>query len=134
MPHFPRSSLLAGPGDAPAFVAERAEQGVDHVKIIAEVPGTPGALSQETLEAVVRAARERGLRTVPAGRPGAGRRRPAGRHHGDGPRPGGLVRGGWGARACDPGPGPAAYSCGVVSSATTARATRNASSAAGTPQ
>ncbi|MFF4610186.1 amidohydrolase family protein [Streptomyces albidoflavus] len=64
MPHFPRSSLLAGPGDAPAFVTERAEQGVDYVKIIAEVPGTPGALSQETLEAVVRAARERGLRTV----------------------------------------------------------------------
>lgn len=64
MPHFPRSSLLAGPGDAPAFVAERAEQGVDYVKIIVEVPGTPGALSQETLEAVVRAARERGLRTV----------------------------------------------------------------------
>ena len=64
MPHFPRSSLLAGPGDAPAFVAERAEQGVDYVKIIVEVPGTPRALSQETLEAVVRAARERGLRTV----------------------------------------------------------------------
>lgn len=64
MPHFPESSLLAGPEDAPAFVAERAGQGVDHVKVIAEVPGAPGALSQETLEAVVRAARERGLRTV----------------------------------------------------------------------
>lgn len=80
MPHFPERSLLAGPEDAPAFVAERGEQGVDYVKITAEVPGAPGALSRETLEAVVRAARAGGAaHGGPRLRRGRLRRRPPGR-------------------------------------------------------
>lgn len=63
---FPQESVVRGPQDAERFVAWRADNGADLVKIIIEDPHNPtvGALSPQTLEAVVEAAHARGLQTV----------------------------------------------------------------------
>ncbi|MFJ3840630.1 amidohydrolase family protein [Streptomyces sp. NPDC090054] len=59
---------VAGPDHAEAFVAARAAEGADHLKIFIEdgtAIGKPMPLmSAETVTALVRAAHERGLRTV----------------------------------------------------------------------
>jgi imidazolonepropionase-like amidohydrolase len=59
---------VAGPSDADAFVAARVAEGADHLKIFIEdgtAIGTPmPVMSAETVTALVRAADDRGLRTV----------------------------------------------------------------------
>lgn len=63
---FPPDSALAGPEQAEAFVAARAAEGADYVKLIVEDPSRmgPAALDQPRLDALVAAARARGLRTI----------------------------------------------------------------------
>lgn len=61
---FDPSTALRGPHHAERFVAERAAEGSDYVKVIVEDPETRSAiaLSPETVTAVVQAAHARGLR------------------------------------------------------------------------
>ncbi|MDQ6773932.1 MAG: amidohydrolase family protein [Candidatus Dormibacteraeota bacterium] len=59
-PDFPKSGLLAGPAEAPRFVADRVAEGSDYIKIIADIPGP----DQATMNALVAAAREHGKLTV----------------------------------------------------------------------
>ncbi|MEW2350264.1 amidohydrolase family protein [Streptomyces sp. NPDC006684] len=57
---LPAGALVAGPGDAERFVAERVAEGADHIKIVIDLPG----FAQETVTALVAAAHRHGLRTV----------------------------------------------------------------------
>lgn len=63
---MPTSTGVAGPGDAARFVAERAAEGSDVIKIIIEDPRFPGAkpLDTDTVAALVEAAHEVGYLTV----------------------------------------------------------------------
>lgn len=63
---FPPESTLTGPDGAERFVADRAAEGADYVKIIVEDPAQMGAaaLGQDTIDALVAAARARGMLTV----------------------------------------------------------------------
>ncbi len=61
---FDPSAALTGPHDAEPFVAERAAEGSDYIKVIVEDPDTRSAiaLDGETVAALVDAAHRRGLR------------------------------------------------------------------------
>lgn len=62
---FPPGSALSGPEQAEAFVAARVADGADCIEIIVEDPARPvPALGQGTVDALVRAAKGRGLLTV----------------------------------------------------------------------
>lgn len=63
MPGLAADALVNGPRDARSFVAARLAQGSDYVKIVAEAPGRGGP-DQPTIDALVAAAREHGLRVV----------------------------------------------------------------------
>jgi imidazolonepropionase-like amidohydrolase len=52
--------LVDGPGAAARFVAKRIDDGSDYIKIIADIPGP----DQSTMDALVAAADDRGVRTV----------------------------------------------------------------------
>lgn len=60
MPGRPDSALVAGPGEAEAFVRDRLAEGSDYIKLIADVPGP----DQATLDALVAAAHAQGRLTV----------------------------------------------------------------------
>ncbi|ORX12466.1 amidohydrolase family protein [Mycolicibacterium wolinskyi] len=62
--HFPSSSAVSGPADAARFVADRAAQGVDYIKIVLEekLPFQPKPLDTRTVEAVVAEAHKAGFR------------------------------------------------------------------------
>ena len=62
--HYPPSSAVAGPADAARFVADRASQGVDHIKIVMDerLPFQPKPLDAPTVEAIVAQAHDAGLR------------------------------------------------------------------------
>jgi len=61
---FPPDTAVAGPGDAQRFVAARAAEGSNYVKIIVEPPQAPAALSADTVAALARVARAYGLTSV----------------------------------------------------------------------
>lgn len=63
---MPAPSAVAGPDDAERFVAERAAEGADYIKIIIEDPRIMGAaaLDGPTISAIVHAAHDRNLRTI----------------------------------------------------------------------
>jgi len=61
---FPLDSAVSGPGDAERFVAARAAEGSDYVKIIVEPPQAPAALDADTVSALVRFSRQHGLLSV----------------------------------------------------------------------
>jgi imidazolonepropionase-like amidohydrolase len=63
---FSVSTTVTGPEDATRFVAERAAEGSDYIKILVEDPKIPGtrALGAETVAALVVAAHGAGLTTV----------------------------------------------------------------------
>ncbi len=61
---FPLDSVVSGPGDAERFVAARAAEGSDHVKIIVEPPQAPAALDADTVAALVRCSRQYELLSV----------------------------------------------------------------------
>ncbi len=63
MPGAPDHAVLRRPDQAAEFVARRVAEGSDYVKIVVEPPG-PDLLDEDTVVALVRAARERGCRTV----------------------------------------------------------------------
>ncbi|GAA3290275.1 amidohydrolase family protein [Streptomyces cinereospinus] len=56
VPTFPADGVLTGPEQATRFVQARIAEGSDYIKIIVDEPG----LSQETVEAVTKAAHARG--------------------------------------------------------------------------
>lgn len=60
---FPAFTAVTGPDDAERFVAERAAEGSDYIKIIVENPGIMGtaALDGPTIAALVKAAHARNL-------------------------------------------------------------------------
>jgi imidazolonepropionase-like amidohydrolase len=62
----PASTGVAGPGDAPRFVADRVDENSDYLKILIEDPHVPGAkpLPDATVAALVTAAHAAGLLTV----------------------------------------------------------------------
>lgn len=62
----PASTGVAGPGDAPRFVADRVAEHSDYLKILIEDPHIPGAkpLPEDTVAALVTAAHAAGLLTV----------------------------------------------------------------------
>lgn len=62
--HYPTSSSVTGPQDAARFVADRAAQGVDYMKIVMEerLPFQPKPLDAATVEALVTEAHRAGLR------------------------------------------------------------------------
>lgn len=71
IPGMPASSIVTTADAAVRFVEERVAEGVDYVKGVAEAPGDGGPPA-EALQALVDAARERGLDTVlHAATPGA---------------------------------------------------------------
>lgn len=55
VPDFPTQGLVDSPDAASQFVADRVSEGVDYIKVVADVPGP----SQETLDALVTAAHQR---------------------------------------------------------------------------
>ena len=57
---FPKGSLVSGPEQAALFVEDRVSEGVDYIKVVADVPGP----SQATLNALVAAAHEHRLLAV----------------------------------------------------------------------
>jgi imidazolonepropionase-like amidohydrolase len=61
---FDPSTALTGPADAEKFVASRAAEGADYIKVIVEDPAVMGsaALSGPTIAAIVKAAHARQLR------------------------------------------------------------------------
>jgi imidazolonepropionase-like amidohydrolase len=63
---FSVSTTVSGPDDAARFVAERAAEGSDYIKILVEDPKIPGtkALDAPTVAALVMAAHAAGLKTV----------------------------------------------------------------------
>ncbi len=63
---FAGSSAVTSEADAARFVADRATEGVDYIKIIVEDPRMPGtaALPAPVVAAIVAAAHTRGLRVV----------------------------------------------------------------------
>lgn len=63
---FALSAVVTGPDDAERFVADRAGEGCDYVKIIIEDPAEKGtaALNGETLAALVVAAHAQGFLTI----------------------------------------------------------------------
>jgi len=61
---FPPDSAVIGPDDAERFVAARAEEGSDYLKIIVEPPQAPAALSADSVAALARAARAHGSTSV----------------------------------------------------------------------
>ena len=61
---FPVDSAVSGPGDAERFVAARAAEGSDYLKIIVEPPQAPAALDVDTVSALVRSSRQHGLLSV----------------------------------------------------------------------
>jgi imidazolonepropionase-like amidohydrolase len=61
---FPLDSVVSGPGDAERFVAARAAEGSDYVKIIVEPPRAPAALDADTVAALVRCSRQHELLSV----------------------------------------------------------------------
>jgi len=63
---FPAFTAVTGPDDAERFVAERAAEGSDYIKIIVENPGAMGtaALDGPTIAALVTAAHARNLLVV----------------------------------------------------------------------
>jgi imidazolonepropionase-like amidohydrolase len=60
IPSFPAAGLVDSPDVASQFVAERITEGSDYIKIIADIPGP----DQATMDALVAAAHQRGMRTV----------------------------------------------------------------------
>jgi len=62
--HYPASSGVTGPQDAARFVAARAAQGVDHLKIVLEerLPFQPRPLDAPTVAALATEAHRAGLR------------------------------------------------------------------------
>jgi len=60
IPGRPADGLVAGAADAQRWVAERAAEGADYIKVIADIPGP----DQKTLDAIVVAAHDRHLRVV----------------------------------------------------------------------
>jgi imidazolonepropionase-like amidohydrolase len=60
IPSFPAAGLVDSPDHASTFVAERVAEGSDYIKIIADSPGP----DQATMDALVAAAHEHGMRTV----------------------------------------------------------------------
>ncbi|MGW4410353.1 amidohydrolase family protein [Nonomuraea sp. NPDC004702] len=63
LPDVPGLPKVSGPEEAEAFVAARAAEGSDYIKIVLADPATP-ALAPETVRALVTAAARRGLLTV----------------------------------------------------------------------
>ncbi|HVV10638.1 amidohydrolase family protein [Amycolatopsis sp.] len=63
MPGMPAEAIVTTPAEARAHVEARAAEGDDYIKGVAEAPGDGGP-SAETLQALVVAAREHGLKTV----------------------------------------------------------------------
>ena len=63
---FPLSSIVSGPADAAWFVAERAADGVDYIKVICENPSAMGdaALDGPTIAALVQAAHAAGYKII----------------------------------------------------------------------
>lgn len=63
---FPASSVVAGPGDASRFVAERVAEGADYIKVIVEDPGRMGAAALDiaTITALAEAAHKVGLKII----------------------------------------------------------------------
>ena len=63
---FSVSTTVTGPDDAARFVAERAAEGSDYIKILVEDPKIPGtrALAGQTVAALVAEAHKAGLMTV----------------------------------------------------------------------
>ncbi|GAA1914190.1 amidohydrolase family protein [Streptantibioticus ferralitis] len=71
IPNIPSEAVVTSPEQARRFVADRVAEGADYIKAVAEAPGR-GGLSQDVLNALVRAAREQGRKTVVhAASPGA---------------------------------------------------------------
>ncbi|KAF8850686.1 putative amidohydrolase [Acephala macrosclerotiorum] len=60
MPTFPSEELVTSPEDAVKFVQRRVDEGVDYIKVIADLPG----LEQTTLNALVIEAKKQGKKTV----------------------------------------------------------------------
>jgi imidazolonepropionase-like amidohydrolase len=60
LPAYPTEGLVDGPSDAARFVADRVAEGVDYIKLVADIPGP----DQDTLDALVAAARHQGKLTV----------------------------------------------------------------------
>lgn len=60
---YPAGSAVHGPADAARFVADRARDGVDYIKIVLEerLPFQPRPLDEATVTALVRAAHQAGL-------------------------------------------------------------------------
>ncbi len=77
---FPIDSAVSGPGDAERFVAARAAEGSDYVKIIVEPPQAPATLDADTVSALVRLATARAAERRPRG----GARRSRARRRGQG--------------------------------------------------
>jgi imidazolonepropionase-like amidohydrolase len=63
---MPLSTAVAGPADAPRFVAERVAEGADYLKVIVEDPSTMGsaALDVATIAALVAAAHRANLKVI----------------------------------------------------------------------
>lgn len=60
IPDYPEIALIRVPGDAQRFVDAQVADGVDYIKIVADIPGP----SQEILDALVGAAHAAGLRVI----------------------------------------------------------------------
>jgi imidazolonepropionase-like amidohydrolase len=60
LPGYPAAELVDGPAGATRFVTDRIAEGVDYIKLIADLPGP----DQETLDALVAAAHQHSKLTV----------------------------------------------------------------------
>lgn len=63
MPGFPAEGILTESSQASAFVARQADRGADYIKIVTEA-APPEGMDLPTVQAIVRAAHERGLLVV----------------------------------------------------------------------
>lgn len=63
---FPQSSIVSGPADAKRFVAARAAEGIDYIKVIVENPQIMGsaALDEPTIAALAEAAHAAGYKII----------------------------------------------------------------------
>ena len=64
MMHFPAETLVSDPNQIDDWVADRVRAGADHIKLIVEEPGSPGALDARFITAIVAAAHRHGLLTI----------------------------------------------------------------------